>query len=240
MRPEMRKCRLPNTHSAPLGHSLGNTSHGADEWSATLGNQAVRETPWPRAGGQCEGGPMARDNAKNTGSPVGANTLMSLMRELAFPPCAIERSSVVPQDVTRRENDAEHSFTLGLAAVCLAPLIDPALDSGRIARYALVHDLPEVHAGTSRSTPTRRNVRRRPYARRRRGRSSPVTSAGRSPGWWRTCTATRRSTTRRAGSSTPSTSCSPTSTCCWPTTTRCGRPGRRTSARRSRPGGRSA
>ncbi|MEU7880998.1 HD domain-containing protein [Microbispora bryophytorum] len=90
---------------------------------------------------------MARDDAENTGSPVGADTLLTLMRELVFPPCAIERSSVVPQDVTRRENDAEHSFALGLVAVCLAPLIDPTLDPGRIARYALVHDLPEVHAG---------------------------------------------------------------------------------------------
>ncbi|WP_432926851.1 HD domain-containing protein [Microbispora sp. CA-135349] len=107
----------------------------------------MRETLWPRTGDTLRGGPMARDDANGTGSRADASTLMALMRELVFPPYVIDRSSVVPQDVTRRENDAEHSFALGLAAVCLAPLIDEALDPGRIARYALVHDLPEVHAG---------------------------------------------------------------------------------------------
>ncbi|WP_182883723.1 HD domain-containing protein [Microbispora sp. H10949] len=109
----------------------------------------------PGTGGRREGGPMARDDANGTGTPLppghagaaDAPALLAVMRELVFPPYLIERSSVVPQHVTRRENDAEHSFALGLAAVCLAPLVDPALDLGRIARYALVHDLPEVHAG---------------------------------------------------------------------------------------------
>ncbi len=36
MRPEMRKCRLPNTHSAFGDYSLGNTSRCVDECSATL------------------------------------------------------------------------------------------------------------------------------------------------------------------------------------------------------------
>ncbi|WP_204060140.1 HD domain-containing protein [Microbispora corallina] len=100
---------------------------------------------------------MARDTSDDTGvaSPAvtgggagpDARTLLAVMRELVFPPYGIERSSAVPQNVNRYENDAEHSFALGLVAVCLAPLVDEGLDLGRVARYALVHDLPEVHAG---------------------------------------------------------------------------------------------
>ncbi|MEW9529726.1 HD family hydrolase [Microbispora sp. NPDC049125] len=81
------------------------------------------------------------------GVPVDARTLISVMGELAVPPCGIERTSVVPLGAGRRENDAEHSFALGLVALCLAPLVDGTLDLGLIAKYALVHDLPEIHSG---------------------------------------------------------------------------------------------
>lgn len=51
----------------------------------------------------------------------------------------------------RPENDAEHSFMLGLVAVPLAEQYYPELDSGLVAKYALVHDLPEAYVG---DTPT--------------------------------------------------------------------------------------
>lgn len=51
----------------------------------------------------------------------------------------------------RPENDAEHSFMLGLIAVPLAEQYYPELDSGLVAKYALVHDLPEAYVG---DTPT--------------------------------------------------------------------------------------
>ena len=47
----------------------------------------------------------------------------------------------------RAENDAEHSYMLGLIAVALATQYYPNLDSGRVATYALVHDLVEAYAG---------------------------------------------------------------------------------------------
>lgn len=47
----------------------------------------------------------------------------------------------------RPENDAEHSWSLALAACTLAPEIDQALDTGKIAQYAIVHDLVEVYSG---------------------------------------------------------------------------------------------
>lgn len=69
------------------------------------------------------------------------------MRDLATVPYRIERATTVPFDLKRYENDAEHSFSLGVAALCVAPLVDSGLDLGRIGTYALVHDLAEIYAG---------------------------------------------------------------------------------------------
>lgn len=44
----------------------------------------------------------------------------------------------------KRENNAEHSFMLGLTAVEIAEQYFPGLDSGLIAKFALVHDLVEL------------------------------------------------------------------------------------------------
>ncbi len=51
----------------------------------------------------------------------------------------------------RAENDAEHSFMLALIALPLAEQYYPKLDSGLVAKYALVHDLAEAYVG---DTPT--------------------------------------------------------------------------------------
>ncbi|WP_062435583.1 HD domain-containing protein [Herbidospora daliensis] len=73
--------------------------------------------------------------------------LRLVVRELAVPPYHVARVSVVPESVDRRENDAEHSFALGLVAVIVAPLVDEKLDQGLLAKYALIHDLPEIYSG---------------------------------------------------------------------------------------------
>src|ERR1700733_6256594 len=69
------------------------------------------------------------------------------MRDLATMPYRIERATTVPFDLKRHENDAEHSFSLGIAALCVAPLVDRGLDLTRISTYALVHDLAEIYPG---------------------------------------------------------------------------------------------
>lgn len=55
----------------------------------------------------------------------------------------------VPQlaDKHRAESDVEHSYGLALTAWFLASHIAPELDQGRILKYALAHDLVELHAG---------------------------------------------------------------------------------------------
>lgn len=46
----------------------------------------------------------------------------------------------------RQENDTEHSYNLAMTAWFLAPHF-PDLDSNLLLRYALIHDIVEIHAG---------------------------------------------------------------------------------------------
>lgn len=50
-------------------------------------------------------------------------------------------------DVSRKENDAEHTFSLALLALVLADYADENVDINRVIRMALVHDLIEIYAG---------------------------------------------------------------------------------------------
>ena len=52
-----------------------------------------------------------------------------------------------PVAIDRRENSAEHSWTLALLAVSLFPSIDPAVDQNRVLKMILIHDLVEIDAG---------------------------------------------------------------------------------------------
>ncbi len=57
---------------------------------------------------------------------------IDLMQNLALEPYRIERANTVPFNQERYENDAEHSFSLGIAALCLAPLLDEKLDMSKV------------------------------------------------------------------------------------------------------------
>lgn len=63
---------------------------------------------------------------------------------------AIERVIHVPSssqsDQLRWENDTEHSYNLTMTAWFLCKHF-PVLDSNKVIRYALAHDMVEVHAG---------------------------------------------------------------------------------------------
>lgn len=58
----------------------------------------------------------------------------------------VERRSF-PVGLLRRENSAEHSWSLAVAAMALAPVVDPGLDLLRILEMLLVHDIVEIDAG---------------------------------------------------------------------------------------------
>jgi putative hydrolases of HD superfamily len=59
---------------------------------------------------------------------------------------SIERRLHIPPGLDTFENDAEHSYALAMTAWFLAPYF-PKLDRDTVIRYALAHDIVEVHAG---------------------------------------------------------------------------------------------
>lgn len=70
-----------------------------------------------------------------------------LFRKVIIPFHVIERDMTLPLPRHRPDNDAEHSWSLALLAVAIAPEVDDKLDVGKIAVFATVHDLVEVYAG---------------------------------------------------------------------------------------------
>ena len=50
-------------------------------------------------------------------------------------------------DGSRRENTAEHSWHLGIAALVMAPFASEPIDVGTAVAMALVHDIVEIDAG---------------------------------------------------------------------------------------------
>jgi putative hydrolase of HD superfamily len=87
----------------------------------------------------------------NTGVTATAEALVRLGR-LALDFGRVDRIALHPDGRTA-ESDTDHTVMLGLIACAFAHQHRPALDTGRIAQYALVHDLVEVYAG---DTPTLR------------------------------------------------------------------------------------
>jgi len=83
---------------------------------------------------------LLQESGKGTIQEAAATTFT--LGELAMRFARVER---VPRyDEESRENDAEHSFMLGLVATELAIDYFPDLDSGLVAQFSLVHDLVEL------------------------------------------------------------------------------------------------
>lgn len=66
--------------------------------------------------------------------------------ELALSFGRTDRITRHPDGVTL-ESDTDHTVMLGLAACAFASRFAPHLDVGKVAQFALVHDLVEVYAG---------------------------------------------------------------------------------------------
>src|SRR5688500_11193273 len=52
-------------------------------------------------------------------------------------------------DLTRKENDSEHSYQLGMTVWYLANHMHLGFSREKLLMYALVHDIVEVYAGDS-------------------------------------------------------------------------------------------
>jgi 5'-deoxynucleotidase YfbR-like HD superfamily hydrolase len=70
---------------------------------------------------------------------------------------------------TTPESDTDHTVMLGLVACAFAARHIPDLDLGKVAQYALVHDLVEAYAG---DTPTLRITAVEQASKRRRERAA--------------------------------------------------------------------
>ena len=58
----------------------------------------------------------------------------------------IERATT-HEDGVRHETDTDHTVMLGIIACAFADVLEPTLDLGKVAQFALIHDFVEVYAG---------------------------------------------------------------------------------------------
>ncbi|WP_261559598.1 HD domain-containing protein [Frankia tisae] len=91
------------------------------------------------------------DPAARPVEPPAGVTDPRLTRQIAFLLEIDQLKSVLRQshliDLSRRENDAEHSWHLAMLAVVLGEYAAVEVDQGRVLRMLLIHDLVEVYAG---------------------------------------------------------------------------------------------
>lgn len=73
--------------------------------------------------------------------------VLDLYQGLLIPYMQVRRDIPFPAEPDRFETDGEHAFSLAMIAITIAHKMGLDLDSGKIAQYALVHDLVEAHAG---------------------------------------------------------------------------------------------
>ncbi len=73
--------------------------------------------------------------------------LITLYKKLLVPFMKIRRDMPFPAEAHRAETDGEHAFTLAMVALSLNEKLELNFDHAKISKYALVHDLVEVHAG---------------------------------------------------------------------------------------------
>lgn len=78
---------------------------------------------------------------------VSLSDIKLLFRKVIIPFHEIERDMTLPLPSHRPDNDAEHSWSLSMLAISLAPEIDKTLDVGKVAIFSIVHDIVEIHAG---------------------------------------------------------------------------------------------
>jgi 5'-deoxynucleotidase YfbR-like HD superfamily hydrolase len=78
---------------------------------------------------------------------VELEDIKQFFRKVIIPFHTIERDMTLPLPSHRPDNDAEHSWSLAILAVALAPEVDTSLNVGLVSIYAVAHDLVEVYAG---------------------------------------------------------------------------------------------
>lgn len=87
--------------------------------------------------------------------------ILDLYEGLLVPYMKVRRDLPFPTEPERKETDGEHAFMLAMVAITIAHKLKLPLDHGKIAQYALIHDLVEAHAGdvSARSTDEEQQVK---------------------------------------------------------------------------------
>lgn len=90
---------------------------------------------------------MAADQIKSDSmqQPERLSRQIQFLIETEKLKAVLRRSS--PINTTRRENSAEHSWTVALMAIVLAEHANESLDILRVIKMMLIHDLVEIDAG---------------------------------------------------------------------------------------------
>lgn len=80
--------------------------------------------------------------------------ILDLYDGLLIPYMKVRRDIPSLVDKEGQETDGDHAFMLAMVSITLAYRMGLELDHGKIAQYALIHDLVEAHAGdiSARST----------------------------------------------------------------------------------------
>lgn len=73
--------------------------------------------------------------------------ILDLYEGLLIPYMKVRRDLPFPTEPERLETDGEHAFMLAIVAITIAEKLGFELDHGKIAQFALIHDLVEAHAG---------------------------------------------------------------------------------------------
>jgi putative hydrolase of HD superfamily len=71
----------------------------------------------------------------------------NLLKDIILPFHEVKRTHRLPVGRRRRENDAEHSWSVAFLACSIASKIDSKLDVGKVSQIAIAHDIVEVYAG---------------------------------------------------------------------------------------------
>lgn len=73
------------------------------------------------------------------------DSLLKFTAEIDEMPHILRRTMLV--DSSRRENDAEHSWHIAVMAMLFQDYATEKIDTGRVAKMCVVHDLVEIYAG---------------------------------------------------------------------------------------------
>lgn len=87
--------------------------------------------------------PTSVSDAEQAGATLAG--LIQFLREIDRLKTVERRSWLM--DGSRRENSAEHSWHIALAALVLAPYAETPVQVDRVVRMLLIHDLVEIEAG---------------------------------------------------------------------------------------------